>query len=207
MLKKDSTLLFQGDSITDCGRIYDDPTNLGLGYPKMIAEYLKTFYSSLNITVLNRGISGNRVVDLQGRWDKDCLDLNPDFVSIMIGVNDMWRRFDSNDPTSAKDYYDRYHDILLQIKTKNPNCEILLIEPFLLMTREDFIDWHFDLDEKIEMVRKLSREFKTKYLALDGIFAELSTDIDPSYWSQDGVHPTDEGHSLISRKWIEKVLG
>lgn len=206
MLKKNSVVLFQGDSITDCGREYDDYSNLGQGYPQMIGEYLNTFYSELNLTVVNKAISGNRVVDLQGRWEKDCIDINPDYLSILIGVNDTWRKYDAQDPTSAESYYNGYYDILNQVKTKNPNCKIILLEPFLLMHKDEFVEWHTDLDPKIQAVRKLAREFDATYIALDGLFAELSISENPVTFSEDGVHPTQIGHSVIAREWIKRVI-
>ncbi len=207
MLSKGSTILFQGDSITDCDRDFADISSLGVGYASKVKDYLDTFYRGRQIKVVNKGISGNRVVDLNARWDEDCIALKPDYLSILIGVNDTWRRYDSNDHTTTEMYYNGYKGLLDRVKAELPNCEIILIEPFLLMTNEQFYRWYSeDLADKIQAVRRLSREYGTKYLAMDGIFAEYSTNKPPSYWSEDGVHPTDEGHGLIAKKWIEKVL-
>ncbi len=101
-IKSNDVVVFQGDSITDAGRSIGDSADLGKGYALMAAALLGSKYPERQVTFKNRGISGNRVKDLQGRWRLDCLDLKPDWVSIYIGINDTWRRYDSNDPTSAE---------------------------------------------------------------------------------------------------------
>ena len=103
MLTKNGVLVLQGDSITDAGR-FGEPENLGSGYARMVAKYIENFYPDLEMKVYNRGISGHRSKDLVERWDKDCLDLNPTVVTLLIGINDVWRSFDQNDPTSVEAY-------------------------------------------------------------------------------------------------------
>src|SRR4051812_13548877 len=95
-LKQGDKVLFQGDSITDCGRNREVATDLGKGYPLMVAAAFGAAYPEMGVTFINRGIGGNRVVDLQSRWQEDCIDLQPDWVSIYIGINDCWRRYDKN---------------------------------------------------------------------------------------------------------------
>lgn len=206
MIKPNSTILFTGDSITDAGRTAGpDPDNsLGNGYPKKVAEYLETFCKDKNIKVLNRGVSGDRVVNLQARWKEDCLDLKPDYVSILIGVNDTWRKYDSNDETSCEAYEKGYRDILTQLKSLD--CEIILLEPFIIMADPAKEEWYTDLMPKIQAVRRLAREFGALYIPLDGIFAAHSIFEEPSHWSQDGVHPTDAGHGLLAMHWLDNVL-
>ena len=97
-------ILFQGDSITDCSRSRQDPAHLGAGYAMLAASWLTALVPGSGLRFLNRGISGNRAKDLRARWQTDCLDLKPNWVSILIGVNDTWRRFDQNDPTTADAY-------------------------------------------------------------------------------------------------------
>lgn len=96
MLKKNSLILFQGDSITEWGRNYADSNDLGTGYAMMCSAWIKSLYPELDLRFLNRGVSGNRVIDLKKRWQQDCIDLQPDVISILIGINDTWRRFDNN---------------------------------------------------------------------------------------------------------------
>ena len=205
LIEDNAVLLFQGDSVTDCGRSQEDDNYLGAGYANMIAASISAIYSEKNITIINKGISGNRVKDLQGRWKEDCLELKPTWVSILIGINDCWRRYDSNDPTSVEDYEDGYRDLLTQIKSKT-KANIILMDPFVLPVTEDRNKWREDLDPKIDAVRRLAREFKAIYLPLDGIFAQAATKIEPAFWTADGVHPTQSGHALIATEWM-KVVG
>ncbi len=218
MIKPNSTILFQGDSITDAGRTYDASNdigmgysketvdfNLGFGYPLIIKQYFDAFCKDKNITVLNRGISGNRTKDLVNRWDEDCIDLKPDYVSILIGVNDTWRRYDSNDATSTKEYEDSYRKLLTRVKNEL-DCHIIILEPFLIPTDINKDCWHEDLDPKIQVARKLAREFNATFIPLDGIFASKCIETSPSYFSGDGVHPTNSGHSLIAKLWLDIML-
>jgi lysophospholipase L1-like esterase len=203
-LKKGAVILFQGDSITDCGRSRENDAELGAGYARIVAGLLGVENPEWNLKFLNRGISGHRTADLVNRWTEDCTALKPDFLSILIGVNDVWRRYDANDPTTAEAYYENYKTLLSRARTELGDIPILLLEPFLLPEPVDKQTYRDDLDPKIQMTRRLSREFQTYYLALDGLFAEQSARTKPAFWSADGVHPTWEGHALIARAWIRK---
>lgn len=200
-----TTILFQGDSITDCGR-RQDGNGMGGGYPAIVANQLHARFPELDITVLNRGISGNRVRDLKARWQEDCIALKPDLVSIMIGINDTWRRFDSNDPTGVDAFAADYRAILEETRQKL-DVPLVLVEPFLLPHPEDRRAWREDLDPKIAVVRDLAREFGAVLVPLDGVFAAASTQRECPYWAGDGVHPTPVGQALIARTWMDCVLG
>jgi len=202
LIKDNDVILFIGDSITDCGRKRDEPYDLGTGYPNLISPWFAAAHPEMNVTILNKGISGNRVRDLQKRWDKDCIDLNPDIVSILIGINDTWRRYDRNDPTSAEEFEIAYRDILTRTKERT-NAKIILLEPFVLPFPEDRKEWREDLDPKIHAVRKLACEFKAILIPLDGIFARYSVYKPFDYWTNDGVHPTKKGHAVIAKAWME----
>lgn len=201
ILKNNDIVLFQGDSVTDCGRSREDDKDLGNGYPMMIASWLSALYPEINLKFINKGISGNRVRDLKGRWENDCIKLNPTFISILIGINDCWRRYDSNDPTSVEDFEKDYRYILKQIREKT-DARILLLEPFVLPVPEDRRAWREDLDPKIHVVRELAREFKAMLLPLDGIFSSASAFKEPAFWLPDGVHPSPAGHALIAKEWL-----
>ncbi|MEG2381165.1 MAG: SGNH/GDSL hydrolase family protein [Oscillospiraceae bacterium] len=199
-------ILFQGDSVTDCDRSREDLNDLGLGYPKFVAGFFNARYPGEDVNFLNRGISGNRVRDLKARWANDCIALKPDIVSILIGINDTWRRYDeANDPTTAAEYESDYRYILNEIKTKLPNTEIVMMEPFVLQSPPDRLIWREDLDPKIHVVRKLAAEFGATFIALDGIFAEASIASYPAKWSADGVHPSPNGHALIAENWLNAM--
>lgn len=208
MLKKDSVLLFQGDSITDTYRMdAENPDeSLGKGYPAKIAEKLASDFAQLNIKVINRGISGHRTKDLVNRWDKDCVDLKPDYVSILIGINDTWRAFDSNDPTPVEQYEEKMRILLGRIKAET-NAQIILLNPFLLDSMPDKPRMRPDLLEKQAVVYKLIKEFDVTFIDLQKIFDKMVAEgTDMVALSEDGVHPTDFGHEVIAKEWMKAVM-
>lgn len=204
LIEDKAIVLFQGDSITDAGWVRDDPNSLGGGYAMMAASWFEAMYPAKGVKFLNRGVSGNRASDLEARWQKDCLDLKPNWVSIMIGINDTWRRYDSNDPTSTEAFEKSYRNILVQARNKL-DARLVLIEPFVLPVPEDRKQWRIDLDPRIHVVRSLAIEFKAILLPLDGIFAAASAQRPPAFWAADGVHPSPAGHALIAQSWLKAV--
>lgn len=205
IIKPSETVLFQGDSITDAGRFRQDPDHLGSGYAMIAAAWIASEYPNHGISFLNRGISGNRAADLVSRWQQDCIDHAPDWVSIMIGINDTWRRFDKNDPTSAQ-AYEKDLRTCLQRARDMTGCRLLLIEPFVLPYPEDRRLWRSDLEPRIEIVNRLAEEFDAILIHLDKIMNEAAfANGNPSYWASDGVHPTPAGHGLIARQWLKAV--
>ena len=204
LIENDTILLFQGDSITDAGRSRLNDSDPGRGYAAMAAAWFSAQYPEKNVRFLNRGISGNRVIDLRQRWQRDCLDLHPTWVSIMIGINDTWRRFDSNDPTSTEDYERDFNSICAEVRD-NLHARLIIMEPFLLPTPQDRIAWRGDLDPKIAVARKLAREYNALFVPLDGVFAEAATRQAMEFWLPDGVHPTAAGHALRAQAWLKCV--
>jgi len=203
-IENNARVLFQGDSITDAGWQTEGPDGLGAGYALMVAAWFQAAYPEKNVTFLNRGLSGNRAQDLEARWQKDCLDLKPTWVSIMIGINDTWRRYDSNDPTSAESYEASCRNILTAVKTKL-QAGLILLEPFVLPVPEDRKHWRVDLDPRIHIVRRLAVEFSAILVPLDGIFAAAATKQPPAFWAADGVHPSRAGNALIAQSWLRAV--
>jgi acyl-CoA thioesterase-1 len=198
-------VLFQGDSITDAGRDRNDDGNLGAGYAAIISAWFSALYPASKVRFVNKGVSGDRSRELLSRWDVDCINLKPAWVSILIGINDTWRRYDSHDPTSSNVFEDNYRSLLLKV-TRQLNARIIICEPFLLPVPADRIAWREDLDPKITVVRKLAREFGTVFIPLDGLFAQAAVHREPSFWLPDGVHPSQAGHALIAQAWL-KALG
>jgi len=204
IIEENEIILFQGDSVTDVGRNREEKDNLGFGYPMMVASWFAAMYPEKNVSFLNRGIGGHRIRDLELRWKEDCLDLKPTMVSLLIGVNDCWRRFDSNDPTSAAEFEATYRILLDGIK-KQGISKIILLEPFVLPVTEDRKAWREDLDPKIHVVRELAREYGAILIPLDGVFSAASVLKPSNFWTIDGVHPTNAGHALIAREWLKTV--
>jgi lysophospholipase L1-like esterase len=204
ILKDNSVVLFQGDSVTDVGRSRVDDNELGMGYPMMIAAWFSAKYPEKNVRFINRGVSGDRVQSLVARWQEDCLDLKPDVVSILIGINDTWRRYDSNDPVSTEAFEADYRKILTQVRDEL-GAKIVLLSPFVLPIPEDRLTWREDLDPKIAVVFKLASEFDAILIPFDDIFAAASLKREPAFWAADGVHPTAAGHALIAQEWLKAV--
>ncbi|MBI1282282.1 MAG: GDSL family lipase [Anaerolineaceae bacterium] len=204
LIEDRSLVLFQGDSITDSGRQRYESTSLGDGYALITAAWFSALYPTKKVSFLNRGISGNRVTDLVARWNEDCIALAPQYLSILIGVNDMWRRYDSNDPTSTEEFESNYRRLLDQtVKELNP--KIILCEPFLLPVNEQQKSWRSDLDPKIEVVRRLASDYKTILVPLDTVFAEAAQQREPAYWLPDGVHTSPAGAALIAQTWLKAL--
>lgn len=204
--QKGQVVLFQGDSVTDCGRNREDITSLSEGYPGKIAAIYNTLFPDADVKFVNKGVSGDRVHNLIMRYIEDIREIEPDFISILIGINDVWRRYDSNDPTTVDSFKDHYEYLLKMIKKDFPNARIMLIEPFVLHSLPDRESWHEDLDPKIQVVRALARDYADYYLPMDGIFASLATN---TYSLQelapDGVHPSDLGHAVIADAYLKAL--
>ncbi len=208
MLNKNSLILFQGDSITDTGRTdsADPASSLGYGYPAKIAETLANDYADLGASVINRGISGNRTWDLLERWDKDCIDIKPDYFSLLIGVNDTWRRYDSGMITTAEEYETNMRTLLDRV-VKETNAKIILLNIFLLDVTPDKANMRPDLVEKQEVISRLIKEYDITYIDIQKKFDEMVANGTPmTDLSEDGVHPTDFGHSVIAAEWLKNVL-
>jgi acyl-CoA thioesterase-1 len=198
------TILFQGDSITDANRNFWDLHDLGSGYVMMVAQRFSAEHPEMKVSFLNRGVSGDRIRDLKERWQKDCLELKPDIVSIMIGVNDTLGTFFWGEPTSNEDFEEDYTHIL-RLTRKNLNAQIVLMEPFILPFSEETASLRHDINTKNKIIKKLAEEFKTEKIQLNSVFSSALKKKAPEFWSTDGVHPTPAGHALIADSWFDKA--
>ena len=204
LLSDGDLLLFQGDSITDAGRDYRDPEHLGYGYAMLATSWFQALYPEKRVRFLNRGISGERVKDLVARWQEDCLDLRPTWLSLLIGINDTWRRYDSDDPTSVETYEAGYR-VLLERTRAAGNIRLILCEPFLLPVSTEIESWREDLNPKIMVTRRLAREYGALYVPFDGLFAQAAARREAVFWANDGVHPTPAGHALMAQAWLRAI--
>ncbi len=196
-------ILFQGDSITDAGRDRNDPTNLGNGYPKYAAALIRARHPDVDFTFWDLGISGNRAENLRDRWQDDCIAYDPDLVSILIGVNDTWHRAAEGN-WMPHDYFEEcYRYCLEEIKTKT-HAKILILEQFIVPTGA-LANGRADLDAKIQVTRKLAREYADAFIPLDGLIAQASLGVNPALWAADGVHPTAAGAQLIADYYADAV--
>ncbi|MEV4538530.1 SGNH/GDSL hydrolase family protein [Asanoa sp. NPDC049518] len=187
-----TTIVFAGDSITDCDR-RDDPTGLGNGYVRRIATTLGD-----TARVVNRGISGNSSRDLRDRWETDVLAEEPDLVSILVGVNDTWRRYDSGAVTTVEAFESNYRALLDPLA----GVSLVLIEPFLLPISDEQVTWREDLDPKVAVVRELAASYGAVLLPAGSALAGAGT---PAEMAPDGVHPSERGHDLLASLWLEQA--
>ena len=203
-LKPNDTLLFFGDSITDCGRDRAKLDSLGGGYVNQINARLGHALASPALRVINQGCGGHRIYDLESRLETDLLAHKPTVVTFLIGINDVWRRFDRNTISAADEFTASYRRILTRICTEL-NPRLVLMEPFLLPVPSDRRAWREDLDPKITIVRDLAVEFGADLIPLDGQFAAAATRAPAAYWLPDGVHPSAAGHALITDSWLKNA--
>lgn len=194
-------LLFQGDSITDAGRSFEDPHLLGGGYVKYAAQNLQNAYPNVEFDFINLGISGNQTKDLVARLDSDFIDVKPDIVSILIGVNDVWHHAEDRSWIRDDVFETRYRTVLKAIKEKT-NAKIMMMEPFLIPVKDKSY-FREDLYKKIEIIRALAREYADVYLPTDGLLAAAFIGDEPTSYAADGVHPTDKGAEFIGKLYCE----
>jgi lysophospholipase L1-like esterase len=207
-ISKGATLLCQGDSITDMkwGRNQNDRNHyLGHSYVYLIASRLLTDIPEAKLNFLNRGISGNTVANLKARWQKDALDLKPDVLSILIGVNDVGRAVRAKQVVDVDAFAADYRSLLDQSRQTNPALEIVLLEPFVLpvtRVKAEWEAWRGQVDRLRPVVAKLASEYKAILLKTQELFDAAAERVEPSHWIWDGVHPLPQGHELIARNWI-----
>jgi len=203
-LKPNDTLLFFGDSITDCDRDRAKLDSLGGGYVSQIHARLSYTLASPALRVINQGCSGHRIYDLEARLETDLLAHKPTVVTFLIGINDVWRRFDQQLVSPAAEFAAAYHRVLTRIRAEL-NPRLVLMEPFLLPVPADRRAWREDLGPKISIVRDLAVEFGADLIPLDGLFAAAATRAPAAYWLPDGVHPSAAGHALIADAWLKNA--
>lgn len=198
-------ILFQGDSITDAGRNRNDSAHMGGGYAMLVKAALG-FENPEKYEFFNRGISGNRVVDLYARIKSDVINLRPDVMSILIGVNDVWHDFaPSPNGVDADKYYKIYDMLIEEVLTALPDIKIMIFEPFVLKAQARESEWSIfrpEVEKRAAMARKIAEKYNLPFIELQKDFDELSKDTGTEYWLYDGVHPSVVGHEFIKRKWI-----
>ncbi len=199
--------LFQGDSITDCGRgDYNNPFAMGMGYPRFLEAEL-TSGPEENV-VMNCGISGNRVVDLLARWKKDCLNLKPDVLTILIGVNDVWHEYGGQNGVDPDLFEEVYRILIRETKAALPDTRIVLMGAYATHGTVTDGAWeYFDggVRARRERTRKVAEEFGVEFIDLQKAFDNAQKVIPAQRLTADGVHPTAAGHRLIAKTWMENL--
>lgn len=204
-LEKGQKVVFIGDSITDCGR-RDVAPPLGNGYVKFVADLIAIRYPSLSVTIVNKGVSGNTAADLRERWHDDVLVLKPDWVSVLIGINDVHRTL-RNEPTAVPpDRYEQLYRECLTLMKERTNAQIVLMEPFYISTDTETNSWRTQvlraLEDYRKIVRKLADEFGAIFVPLHDLFQEQLRYRPADMFCPEPVHPNAVGHLLIAHAWL-----
>ena len=199
-------ILFQGDSITDAGRDFNNDENLGRGYARLVEAALGYEEPGEHIFI-NKGISGNRIVDLYARIKRDILNYQPDVMSILIGVNDVWHELgESPNGVDADKFFKIYSMLIEEIKEALPSIKIMILEPFVLQACSTEANWEFfktETAKRAEMAKKIAEKFNLTFIPLQNGFDELAKKAPNAYWLGDGVHPTAKGHEFIKNEWLK----
>ncbi len=210
-----SVVLFQGDSITDCGRSREDkhaskPNDawgLGRGYASLAAAGLMVEAAPEEVSVFNRGNSGNKVFQLAERWQADCIDLQPDVLSILIGVNDIWHARNGRYDGTVEVYERDYDALLARTREALPDVRLVVCEPFVLRCGSVDDTWFPEFDQYRAAARRVADKHGALFVPFHSMFEEAVKLQPPEHWAKDGVHPTRAGAALMARKWLEVVRG
>ena len=215
-------ILFQGDSVTDCGRdrsIKMPNQGLGNGYVNLIASRLLCDNPTWEIT--NRGIAGNRIGDMYSRWIEDTLNMDFDVLSVMNGINDVGFSLRMNMGASCDEYEFMYDHMLAQVKERKPESQIVILEPFIVKLDLKEINpdggsgdiytkwetWESNMRERGDVSKKLAEKYEAIFVPLFDDFNNLAEKSGAKFWSLDGIHPTVAGHEYIAGKWLEYCSG
>ena len=214
MVKKDTSkeknmrILFYGDSITDAGRgkdIAEPNAQLGTTYVTYVAAKLLD-RDPVGYEIYNRGISGNRIVDLYARIKRDCWNLNPDVISILIGINDIWHELSASKNGVEIDRFENvYRMLLADTKKVLPDVKFILCEPFMLEGRAtaEHLDEFSEVAEYANVVKKLAKEFDAELVLLQDMFTENGKKYGNATLLADGVHPTLAGGVMLGNEWLK----
>ena len=204
--------VFQGDSITDAGRDRDNIASFGVGYPNLVASELMCKYPG-EYEFINEGVSGDRIPDVYARIVKDIIKVRPDYMSLLIGVNDVWRNLDSDGTGTGSARFEKVYNILLdELKEELPELKIIIMGPFLLHgsagdNRPDepdrFEKFSSGVAEMASISKKLAEKYGCAFIDLQAMFNEAVKTIPVTELTGDGVHPTAKGHQLIKKEWLK----
>ncbi|MCM1135396.1 MAG: SGNH/GDSL hydrolase family protein [Clostridium sp.] len=199
--------LFQGDSITDSGRgNHDDPHETGNGYVRLLEGDLT--FKHQDYEVLNGGIGGDRIVDLLARWKKDCLNLKPDVLTILIGVNDVWHELGDGNGVRTELFEQVYRILIGEVQRVLPETKMVLMGAYVIPGPATTPDWEVfsgEVKARREVTAKLAEEFGLPFIDLQEAFYKGLEIAPAGHWCIDGVHPTAAGHRLIANAWKEAL--
>lgn len=210
-VKKDAVILFQGDSITDNNRKRDktDANNaegLGVGYPHIAAASLLKQFPDKNLKIYNRGVAGDKVYQLAARWDADCLQLKPDILSILVGVNDFWHTLTNNYNGTIKTYRDDFTALLDRTRQQLPEVQLIIGEPYAVKgVRAVDEKWYPAFDDYRAAAKEIAIKYDAAFIPYQSIYDEAQKTAPGVYWTPDGVHPSLAGAAMMAEAW-QKTL-
>lgn len=208
---KNDTVLLQGDSITDAGRdkkkqLYNDADSLGRGYALLLASELLASMPDKNLKIYNRGISGNKVFQLADRWDADCLDLKPNVLSILIGVNDYWHMRNGKYEGTPEIYETDYKKLLDRTLKALTDVKLIICEPFVLANTKAVDDsWLEEFSKYQAIASKIAKEYEATWVPFQAAFSNAVKEANEEYWTRDGVHPSVAGAQLMTDTWLKTI--
>lgn len=195
---KKPLIVFDGDSITDTGRDRSNPESLGNGYAHLFGKYFP------DALVRNLGISGHRSKELLERW-QDTLDLKPDILSILIGINDIWHFYKHGKELGKDEFFHNLNAILQKAKEQLPNCKIILVEPFVFPIGHYELAWQLDLNKEIKIVNDLAHKYDCIHIPMQSSLDCFAQSYQMINILHDGVHPTEFGHKLMTNVMIKEL--
>jgi len=210
LIQPGATVLFQGDSITDAGRKRDDnePNSqpaMGDGYAWLAAAEMLVDRPDADVKFYNRGISGNKVYQLAERWQQDCLDLKPDVLSILIGVNDYWHKHNGQYDDTIEVYENDYRALVKRTKEALPDVKLVVCEPFVLKVGAVDDTWFPDFEGYPAAAKRVADEAGAVWVPFQSMLDDAAKIAPPEYWLRDGVHPTSAGATLMAHQWLRSV--
>ena len=204
-------ILFQGDSITDCGRNREQIGSMGTGYAFMVKGQLGAECPD-EYEFINKGISGNRIVDVYARIKQDIINLKPDYMSLLVGVNDVWHELNWCNGVSAEKFEKIYDMLIGEVLEALPDLKIMLLAPFVLeasattATEEEPDRWdnfRTEVPLRAAAAERIAKKYGLPLITLQDKFDEACKQAPASYWLADGVHPTPMGHWIIKNEWLK----
>jgi lysophospholipase L1-like esterase len=211
LLEEGDLVLFQGDSITDAGRSREregeanDRAALGNGYALLAAAGMHCARPAAKLRFHNRGISGNKVFQLAERWEKDCLDLAPDVLSILIGVNDIWHKRGGHYDGTVETYEEDYDALLTRTRVALPEVKLVVCEPFVLRCGAVDDSWFPEFDGYRAAARRVAEAHGAAFVPFHSMFEDALAIGPPELWAGDGVHPSPAGAALMAQAWLRAV--
>lgn len=198
-------ILFQGDSITDCGRSRDHDGYKGSGYAALVTAALNFEYPG-EYEIINRAVSGNRVVDLYARIKADLINLKPDILSVHIGINDVWHEVAGKNGVDAEKFEKIYDMFLSEVKAALPDVKIIILGAFVTKGKAAEEAWGYfepETKKRAESAKRLAEKYGCVFVDIQSEFDKAIERYPEPYWTAEGVHPTEAGHEIIKRAWLK----